>query len=34
MGEKYIEPDPDKLAVIDGFATPTNAREIASCWDM
>ena len=29
MSEKGREPDPDKVAVIDGLATPTNAKEIA-----
>lgn len=29
MSEKGHEPYPDKIAVIDGLATPTNAREIA-----
>ena len=29
MSEKRKKPDPDKIAVIDGLATPTNAKGIA-----
>ena len=29
VSEKGMEPDPDKIAVIDGLATPTNAKGIA-----
>ena len=29
MSEKGREPEPDKIAVIDGLATPTNAKGIA-----
>ena len=29
VSEKGREPDPDKVAVIDGLATLTNAKEIA-----
>ena len=29
MNEKNREPDPDKIAMIDGLATPTNAKGIA-----
>ena len=29
VSEKGREPDPDKVAIIDGLATLTNAKEIA-----
>jgi hypothetical protein len=30
VSERGREPDPDKIVLIDGLATPKNAKEIAS----